>query len=65
MNTNLTLKAYMDLRDITVPEMAKELGRKRQNVDQWIEKEATVVILPDGRIKVSTEKVVHRPQVDS
>ena len=59
----LTLKKYMEIRDLTVPDLAKQLGRKRQNVDYWLERNATVEILDDGDIAIKTEKVVHRRQV--
>ena len=59
----LTLKWYMKIKKLTVPEMAIELGRTRQNIDQWLAKDATVKILDDGRLEISTRNVVHQPQV--
>ena len=61
----LTLDNYMEIKGLTVPQMAIELGRKRQNVDQWLAKGATVEILDDGQLKVRTENIVHEPQVRS
>ena len=61
----LTLKQYMRIRRISVPDMATELGRTRQNVDQWLAKDATVKVLDGERLEISTANIVHQPQVKS
>ena len=61
----LTLKQYMRIRRISVPDMATELGRTRQNVDQWLAKDATVKVLDGERLEISTTNIVHQPQVKS
>lgn len=55
----LTLRLYMDIMNITVPDLAKDIGRTRQNIDSWLERGATVELLDNGGIKIKTEKVVH------
>lgn len=65
MAIDLKLVDYMKLKKLTVPEMATELGRTRQNVDQWIAKDAMVEILANGQLEITTLNVVHEPQVRS
>ena len=62
---DLKLTDYMRLTNKSVKDMATTLGRSRQNVEQWIQKDAYVVIEADGRLKVLTMNVVHEPQVRS
>ena len=49
---DLKLTDYMRLTNKSVKDMATTLGRSRQNVEQWIQKDAYVVIEDDGRLKL-------------
>ena len=65
MAIELRLADYMNLKKLTVPEMATELCRTRQNIDQWIAKDAMVKIMANGQLEITTINVVHEPQVRS
>lgn len=58
----------MKLRKFNREDMATELGRTRQNVEQWLAKDADIEIMEDGRLKISIVNnvhPVHEPQVRS
>lgn len=54
----LTLEKYMSMMKLSVADIAKDIGRTRQNVDFWIERGATVDLTEAG-IKIITLNVVH------
>ena len=59
---DLKLVDYMRLTSKSVKDMATTLGRSRQNVEQWLAKDAYVVIGDGGRLTVMTMNVVHNPK---
>ena len=62
----MLLKTYMKRRNLKDAEMAKLLGRKRQNVEQWVAKKSTIQ-LGDTEYRVSLPNglVVHPAQVNT
>lgn len=59
----LTLRYYMSTNNLKPADMAKKIGRSRQNIEQWMANMAIIEVFEDGRFKISTEKVVHETQV--
>lgn len=64
---SVTLEEYMRIRGISRKALAKELGRSRQSIEQWLQNGAVVELLDNGKIdKVKTNRTVfHQPQVKS
>ena len=60
----LKLEYYMNLRGFKVASMATEIGRTRQNVEQWVNKESTIELTDVGyKVRLPNGLIVHETQV--
>lgn len=57
----MKLKQYLIRLGIRPQDLATEIGRTRQNVEQWIERDADIELTDIG-VKITTSKIVHPPE---